>query len=114
MFDMTIVLEAIIALALAVLTGLAIPYLKSVTTTAQQEQISTWVKVAVMAAEQLYASEEGAAKKSYVVDYLSAIGLTVDSTELDALIESAVYQLASEFEVMEEESYEPEAMLADQ
>ncbi len=111
MFDMTMILEAIIALALAVLTGLAIPYLKSVTTTTQQEQISTWVKVAVMAAEQIFASDEGTAKKSYVVDYLTSIGLSVDSAELDALIESAVYQLASEFEVMEE-SYESEAMPA--
>lgn len=114
MFDTTIILEAVIALVMAVLTGLAIPYVKSITTASQQEQIVKWVNVAVMAAEQLFDSDQGETKKDYVVEYLNSIGIAVEGEEIDALIESAVYQLTSEFNLLEEEFYDPTTVSVDQ
>ncbi len=92
--DITIIIEAVFSLIAAVITAIVIPYIKSRTTTQQQSQISTWVKIAVTAAEQLYkGSGRGAEKKVYVLDWLHEHGVTVDESKLDAMIESAVYDI---------------------
>lgn len=92
--DITIIIEAVFALIAAVITAIIIPYIKSRTTAQQQEQISAWVKIAVTAAEQLYkGSGRGAEKKAYVLDWLHEHGITVDESKLDAMIESAVYDI---------------------
>lgn len=94
MTDITPIIEALAALIAAVITAVFIPYIKRRTTIAQQEEISAWVKIAVTAAEQIYAgSGRGEEKKAYVLNWLKAHGMTVDEQKLDTLIESAVYQL---------------------
>ena len=46
------------------------------------------------AAEQIYTgSGRGAEKKEYVLNWLHEHGVTVDESKLDAMIESAVYEL---------------------
>ena len=93
--DITIVIEALIALVSAIITAFVVPYIKSRTTAAQQEQLQGWVKIAVAAAEQIYTgSGRGSEKKAYVVEWLTERGLTVDTDKVDALIESAVYELS--------------------
>jgi hypothetical protein len=52
MFDITTIIEAAFALIAVVITAIVIPYIKSKTTVAQQQQINGWVKIAVAAAEQ--------------------------------------------------------------
>lgn len=94
MFDITPIIEAVAALIAVIFTAVVIPYIKSKTTTQQQAQINAWVKIAVAAAEQIYkGSGRGEEKKEYVINWLEERGFTLDEDELDALIESAVYEL---------------------
>lgn len=94
--DITPIIEAVIALAGVVVSCVLIPYIKSKTTTEHQKEINAWVKIAVSAAEQIYkGSGRGEEKKAYVIQWLRDRGITVDEAKLDALIESAVYELTN-------------------
>jgi len=94
MFDMTSVCEGVLTIAVAVITGLVIPYVRSKTTSTQQAEIVAWVKIAVTAAEQIYTGTGmGKEKKAYVENWLKEHGVTVDESKLDALIESAVLEM---------------------
>ena len=98
MYDITPIIEAVAALIAALITVFVIPYIKGKTTANQQQQINAWVRIAVMAAEQIYTgSGRGAEKKEYVINWLRAHGITVDENKLDALIEAAVYNLNNGF-----------------
>ena len=93
-FDITPIVEAVVAVVCAVVTCVLIPYIKSKTTTEQQKEINAWVKIAVSAAEQIYTgSGRGEEKKEYVVQWLKDRGITVDAEKIDAMIEAAVYEL---------------------
>lgn len=102
MTDITPIIEAVFALLAAVITAVVIPYIRSRTTAQQQAEINAWIKIAVSAAEQIYKGQgRGEEKKAYVLDWLKAHGVTVDADKLDALIESAVYELNSGFLALE-------------
>ena len=93
-FDITPIVEAVVAVVCAVVTCVLIPYIKSKTTTEQQKEINAWVKIAVSAAEQIYTgSGRGEEKMAYVLEWLRSHGITVDDEKLDAMIEAAVYEL---------------------
>lgn len=93
-FDITTIVEAVAALIAAIITAFVVPCIKSRTTTNQQQQINAWVRIAVTAAEQIYAGNgRGKEKKAYVIDWLRKHGVTVDESKLDALIEAAVFEL---------------------
>ena len=93
-FDITPIVEAVVAVVCAVVTCVLIPYIKSKTTAEQQKEINAWVKIAVSAAERIYTgSGRGEEKKEYVINWLREHGITVDEAKLDALIEAAVYEL---------------------
>ncbi len=95
-FDITPIVEAVVAVVCAVVTCVLIPYIKSKTTTEQQKEINAWVKIAVSAAEQIYEGQgRGEEKKAYVLNWLRERGITVDAEKLDALIEAAVYDLTN-------------------
>ena len=94
MYDITPIIEAVAALIAALITAFLVPYIKSKTTAEQQKEINAWVKIAVSAAEQIFnGSGRGEEKKAYVIAWLKEHGVKVDETELDALIEAAVYEL---------------------
>ena len=94
MFDITPIVDAILALVAVVITSIVIPYIKKRTTTEQQKELVAWVKIAVTAAEQIYVGTgRGPEKKLYVVEWLADRNITVDTNQIDALIESAVYEL---------------------
>ncbi len=94
MYDITPIIEAAGLLFATVITCVLVPYIKSKTTSEQQKEINAWVKIAVSAAEQIYkGSGRGEEKKAYVIQWLREHGITVDEAKLDALIESAVYEL---------------------
>ena len=96
MFDITTIVEAILGLVAVVITGVIIPYIKKKTTTEQQKEIVAWVKIAVAAAEQIYSGiGRGPEKKQYVLSWLDAHNIILDEDKIDALIESAVYELNS-------------------
>ncbi len=93
-FDVTPIVEAIIALVGTVVTCVLVPYIKSRTSSEQQREINAWVKIAVAAAEQIYVGQgRGDEKKKYVLEWLQKHGISVNEAKLDALIEAAVYEL---------------------
>lgn len=94
MFDITPIVEAIALLIAAVITAVVIPYVRSKTTSQQQQEINGWVKIAVLAAEQIYiGSGRGQEKKAHVLNFLAEHGVTLDEARVDALIEAAVYEM---------------------
>ena len=102
MFDITSIVEAVIGLVAVVITSIIIPYIKKKTTTEQQKQIVAWVKIAVTAAEQIYVGTgRGPEKKLYVIEWLADRNIAVDMDQIDALIESAVYELNSAAVIIE-------------
>lgn len=95
--DITIIINAVIALIAAVVSTFLIPWIRSKTTSQQREDLIAWVKIAVAAAEQIYkGSGRGEDKKKYVLDFLAQSGFTVDTDSVNAAIEAAVKQLNSE------------------
>lgn len=96
MTDITPIIEAAFALLATVITAVVIPYIRSRTTAQQQAEINAWIRIAVTAAEQIYQGQgRGAEKKAYVLEWLESHGVTVDADSLDALVESAVYDINS-------------------
>lgn len=104
MIDLTPIMEAIIALVVAVITAFVIPWLKGKIDADKLEQIKLWVTVAVEAAEQLYnGTGRGEEKKAYVVKFLQEKGFTLDPDILDKLIEAAVFNLPEYIGLIETE-----------
>lgn len=94
MFDITPIVNAVIALATALVTAFVIPWLKSKIEADKLEQYKEWVCIAVKAAEQIYTgSGRGAEKKKYVLEFLQSKGFTVDFDSIDLMIEAAVLDL---------------------
>lgn len=93
MFDITKILSALLLLILSVLTTYLIPLLKQTVDEGKLEKIRFWVRIAVNAAEQIFASGAGSAKKEYVLKFLTEKGFRIDPEELDNLIEATVLEL---------------------
>ncbi|MNN47395.1 Phage holin protein [compost metagenome] len=78
----------------AVITTYVVPYIKTKIKKEQRNQIAAWTKIAVTAAEQIYAGPgRGDEKKQYVLEFLQMNGYTIDLDSINALIESAVHDL---------------------
>ena len=58
----------------------------------RDENVIKWVKVAVKAAEQIYASGQGQEKFTYVAEWISE-KFNISEADLKNLIESAVYEI---------------------
>lgn len=103
--DITYIIKIVVYLVFAVLGGVAIPLIKRKLTTAQEESLKYWVEVAVMAAEGLFKrSGAGDLKFKYVVNFLESKGFTLDTDEVQALVESSVYDLINQFKTTEDEN----------
>lgn len=94
--NITEILEAIVYLIVAILSLCVIPAIKNKVGAQNMATFLKWVDIAVAAAEQLYDSAAGAAKKNYVLNYLTMKGYDVDEAELDMAIEAAVNRLHHE------------------
>jgi len=93
-FDLTFIIEFVIALIFALVARYVIPWLKKKLDAEQLENIQTWVTIFVDAAEQLYQGRgRGEEKLTYVLERLEEKGFTIDISELRAMIEAAVYDL---------------------
>lgn len=92
MIDITPIVNAVIMLIAGVISVFLIPWIKGKVEAQKLEQIMSWVKIAVNAAEQIYTeSGMGETKKRYVLNFLKSKGFTVDTVSVDAMIESVVY-----------------------
>ena len=95
--DITMIVNAVIALIAAIITTFLIPCIRSKTTAQQREELVAWVKIAVAAAEQIYKGKgRGDEKKQYVLDFLEDNGFTVNEDSVNAAVEAAVKQLNGE------------------
>ena len=97
MVDLTQIIVAVLSLMFSLVSAFLIPYIKEKVTAEQFATIKLWVKVAVQAAEMLYVgSGRGEEKKKYVVEFLNSKGFTLNTEEIDNLIEAAVLELKQE------------------
>lgn len=93
------IINATVALVGVLITAVLIPYIKTKVSSEKLKRIATVIEYAVKAAEQLYKGQSGMGelKKAHVLSYLVEKGYIKDiasvSTEIDNLIESAVYEL---------------------
>lgn len=97
MIDLTPIVEAVIVLLAVIITAYAVPWLRNKLGTQRFNELKSWVEIAVEAAEKIFnETGMGKAKKQYVLEFLEAQGFIVDANEIDAFIESAVYNLKGE------------------
>ena len=93
MMDLTTVLEAVIALAVAIITAFVIPWVKGKTTAQEREDLLTWVDIAVAAAQQLFHKMDGATRLRYALEMLEEKGFDVNDGVLQDAVEAAVLKL---------------------
>ncbi len=98
--DLTQIILAVITLIFGILMRYVIPSAKSKLNTDQMELLRIAVKTAVYAADQLYNSNQGQEKLTYVVDLLHKQGYVLDPEQVEdttrALIEAMVKELKLE------------------
>ena len=87
-----IIVKAILAVLSLILTGYAVPWLKSVTTEKQRVTLWNLVKNLVQAAQTMAIFSKGQERKAYVNGQLAAKGIDI-TEEVEALRRSAVYEL---------------------
>lgn len=91
--DLTPLLQALLALLAALVTGKLIPWINSRTTERQQANLTALPNTFVYAAEQVFGANKGAEKLAYVRAGLQATGYDVDDKAVLAAIEAAVKQM---------------------
>lgn len=92
-YDVTPIIEIVVAILSALVTTFLIPYIKKKISAEKLAELQKWVGVAVEAAEQIYGSKTGAQKKEYVVSFLLSKGIVFNTDEVNALIEAEVHKL---------------------
>ena len=115
MIDLTPILQAVLALAAALITYKLIPWIKARTTQEQQNLLLSATSVLVFAAEQLYGAGRGEEKLDYVIRELEERGFTADRAAIEAVIRDYADKLHSkpredgdDDQTSEEESTEDE------
>ena len=77
-----------------------IPWIREWTATLKGTEIEKWVRMAVLAAQQVMQSKSGAERKAYVTQFLkellTAKNISLTDEQIDVLIEAAVKQMKIE------------------
>lgn len=92
---------AIITIAVTLITGFLIPWLKSKISQTQLEKLDYYLKLAVRCANQIYTPEQYVQKKEYVLKYITDIcnntfNLSLSALDIDTLIEGTVNEIKKE------------------
>jgi len=103
-FDVTLIIEAVISLCMALISAFLIPWVKKKIGAEKMTEFLRWVEIGVAAAEQVYASEATQEKKAYVLDFLDEKGIVYDTWAVDAAIEAAVIKLHAQLYAKEGEA----------
>ena len=98
MTNLTPILEAVITLAVAVISAFVIPWLNSKTDANDREDLLKWVDIAVAAAQQLFHQLNGAQRLDYALDFLAKQGFDVDDAAVLNAVEAAVLKLHRQLE----------------
>lgn len=91
--NLTSVLEAVIALAVSVLTVFVLPWISGKITAQEREELLNWVDIAVGAAQQLYHQLDGEARLNYALALLEEKGYDIDDNAILDAVEAAVLKL---------------------
>lgn len=97
--DITQIVVTIIGVIFTLITTYAIPYIKSKTTNAQWENITTWAKAGVQCAEIVYktVAKSGSLKFDYVKEYIEKLckqyHISIDEKTIKVAIENAWKEL---------------------
>ena len=86
MIDLTPVLQGLLGLLAALITGFVIPWIRSKTTEQQRKYLRMIIDMLVQAAEQLFGEGRGQDKLAYVKAELEKRGFTVDLAEIEAAV----------------------------
>ena len=93
--DLTPLIQALIGILATLITGYAIPFIKSRTDAHKLDRLHKWAHVAVYAAEQIYPdAKSGKDKYDYALEFIRSKGFDIDRDDIDALIECEVRKLA--------------------
>ena len=98
MIDLTNIVEAVIALAVALISVFVIPWISSKTTANDREDLLKWVDIAVAAAQQLFHQMNGAQRLDYALSFLAERGFDVDDAAVLNAVEAAVLKLHRKLE----------------
>lgn len=96
MIDLTDIIQAAIALIVALITYKVIPWIKAKTTESQQAVLMATVRTLVYAAEQLYGAGKGDEKLQYVKQKLEEKGFDVDIDAIEAAVKEITIEIAKE------------------
>ena len=94
-FNLTPIVQSLIAACAALITAVVIPYIRAKYANEDVNSLLAWVEIGVKAAEQLYRDTDGPLKKAYVLEFLASKGYCVDDTEVEQAVEAAVLELHS-------------------
>lgn len=93
MFDLTPIVEAIIALATTAITVFLIPWLRERFGNEKLEKVRGWVEIAVLAAEKLYGAGNGDAKLEYAENFLAEHKIKLDFDTLKAMVDAEIKKM---------------------
>lgn len=96
MIDLTDIIQAVIALIVALITYKVIPWIKAKTTESQQAILMATVRTLVYAAEQLYGAGKGDEKLQYVKQKLEEKGFDVDIDAIEAAVKEITIEITKE------------------
>ena len=96
MIDLTDIIQAAIALIVALITYKVIPWIKAKTTESQQAILMATVRTLVYAAEQLYGAGKGKEKFAYVRQKLEEKGFDVDIDAIEAAVKEITIEITKE------------------
>ena len=96
MIDLTDIIQAVIALIVALITYKVIPWIKAKTTESQQAILMATVRTLVYAAEQLYGAGKGKEKFTYVRQKLQEKGFDIDVDAIEAAVKEITIEIAKE------------------
>lgn len=91
--NITPLVNALISLAAVAISLFVIPVLRRKVKAQDIERLESLARIAVEAAEQLYAREATDAKRQYVLSYLESKGYTIDDHDVMNALEAAVIKL---------------------
>lgn len=95
--DITQIILAIIALLGTIITAVVVPLIKQKTTDKQQQNIAQWVKIAVIAAEQIIKGpDQGEKRYDYVIEWLKKHNIALDNAEVMAQVELLIEAFVAE------------------
>lgn len=89
--------KLLVMVAVLVITRYVIPWIRSKIENDKLTAITEWARIAVLAAQQIMTTKDGAEKKAIVTEFLKEIltdkNIALSDYQLDILIEAAVKQM---------------------